>query len=255
METLRAVRAKIYLAGILSCLAVFVTASPVSGQTPTRTKLSTSRQKALDAKLVETLKKQRHHCILESVQRLVRQGTGPNTTDWGLPVLMLAIRVGCGPEVVKLLIDAGADVNAQVTSHIELPNLDAISDINPLLEATTSGNAAIVRMLLERGANIYAPTGCSGSVMEFATTNEIVQIFLDRGLDVNAHDKFGMTVLIRSVLVGGPHVPSIAFLLEHRADPNARVNVGSKVFTALRLAQIHGTPNEVELLRKAGATD
>lgn len=254
METLRRT-AKIYLTGILSCLAVFGAAFPVSGQTATQTKLSASRQKALDAKLVQTLKEQRHHCILASVQRLVPQGASPNATDWGLPVLMLATRVGCGPEVVKLLIDAGADVNAQVTSHIELPNFDAISDINPLLEATTSEKAAIVRMLLESGANIYSPTACNGSVMEFATTNEIVQIFLDRGLDINAHDKFGMTVLIRSVGVGGLHVPSVAFLLEHGADSNARVNIGSSVFTALRLAQIHGRTNEVELLRKAGATD
>jgi ankyrin repeat protein len=112
-----------------------------------------------------------------------------------------------------------------------------------------------VRMLLERGANIYTPTGCGGTVMEFATTNEIVQIFLDHGLDINAHDKFGMTVLIRSVGVGGSHVPSIAFLLGHGADPNARADFGFSVLTALRLAQISGKTNEVELLRKAGATD
>jgi len=87
--------------------------------------------------------------------------------------------------------------------------------------------------------------------LAYATTNEIAQFFLDQGLDINARDEDGYTLLIRS---GEPFDrPSIAFLLEHGADPNAKAKDGT---TALKLAQGHfGHPEDVELLKKAGAKE
>ena len=127
---------------------------------------------------------------------------------------------------------------------------DLTTVITPLSEAATSGNAAIVRLLLESGADIHASYGCGGTVMEAATTNDIVQIFLDRGLDINGRDKFGGTILIISA--EGSRRPSIAFLLAHGADPNARTDDG---MTALKVAQGFGKTDEVELLKKACARE
>jgi ankyrin repeat protein len=106
-------------------------------------------------------------------------------------------------------------------------------------------------MLVEHGADVHAVDGRGATVLAYATTNEIAQFFLDRGLDINARDQDGYTLLIRS---GEPfHRPSIAFLLEHGADPNAKAKDGT---TALKLAQGRfGHPDDVELLKKAGAKE
>ena len=162
---------------------------------------------------------------------------------------MVATQEGCA-DIVELLLNDGANVNARAlqTSGVEG---HVLSGITALSLAPRSGDIAIVKMLVKRGADIRSRDSMGRTALAYATTNEIAQFFLDQGLDINARDEDGYTLLIRS---GEPFDrPSIAFLLEHGADPNAKAKDGT---TALKLAQGHfGHPEDVELLKKAGAKE
>jgi ankyrin repeat protein len=243
---------KKHLTCLLLCAAALSTGLPVRSQTAEQPKLSESQQKSLNEKLMWTLWfGPRGDCDVKAVRSLLQQGASPNARSWDgntLTALMLAAEKGCA-DIVRLLLDSGADVNAKATVVIGVQG-DVASGMTPLSQAAASEDVSIVKMLMEHGADIHALTGNAATVMAFATTNEIVQVFLDRGLDINARDKDGYTLLIRSS--EGFHRPTIAFLLEHGADPNAKTKDGT---TALKLAQKIGHPDDVELLRKAGAKE
>jgi len=92
-----------------------------------------------------------------------------------------------GVAVVKLLIDAGADVNAK-------------SALEPPLryQVETLGDAASVRALIEAGANIEYETAFSRTVLMWAVSHSdpaIVEALLQGGARVNAKDYSGHTAL------------------------------------------------------------
>jgi ankyrin repeat protein len=236
---------------LILCSTICSTEFPALSQIPSQPKLNADRQKQLDEKLMSSLSRRRGQCELADIRSLIQQGASPNAKNWDgdtLTALMLAAQKGCA-DIVKLLLDAGADVNARASVVIGVQG-DVARGITPLSQAAASEDVSIVKMLLEHGADIHALTGKRATVMAFATTNEIVQVFLDRGLDINARDKDGYTLLIRSA--EGFHRPTIAFLLQHGADPNAKTKDGT---TALQLAEKIGHLDDVELLRKAGAKE
>ncbi len=243
---------KKYLARLLLCVFFFSTGFSAHSQTPDHPTLSETQQKTLDEKLMNTLQfVPRGHCDLQAVQGLLQQGASPNARNEDgntLTALMVAAVNGCS-DIVKLLLDAGAKVNAKA-SYVSGVQANVSDGITALWVAASSENAAVVRMLLERGADLHAETSDGAIVMLRASTNEIVQIFLDRGLDINAKDKRGYSLLIRSAESGGHHRPNIAFLLQHGADPNAKTDDGT---TALKLAKGVRHLDDVELLEKAGA--
>ena len=250
--------AKKYLARLLLWAFFFSTGFSAHSQTPDHPTLSETQQKALDEKLMNTLQfVPRGHCDLKAVQELLQQGASPNARNEDgntLTALMVAAQNGCS-DIVKLLLDDGAKVNAKAAS-VSGVQANGLDGITALWAAASSENAEVVRLLLERGADLHAETSDGSIVMLRASTNEIVQIFLDRGLDINAKDKRGYSLLIRSADAGGHHRPSIAFLLQHGADPNAKTDDGT---TALKLAkEARGSAllprtHDVELLEKAGA--
>lgn len=209
------------------------------------------QQKQLDEKLLSTFSGRRGQCPdLAKVRDLIQQGASPNARNWDgntLTVLMLAAQNGC-IDIAEMLLNAKADVNAKASVVIGVG--DGASGITALSQAAASGNASLVKVLLAHGADLHTLTGNGATVMAFATTNEVVQEFLDRGLDINARDKDGYTLLILSA--EGFHRPTVAFLLGHGADPNAKANDGT---TALRRAEKIGHSEDVELLRKAGAKE
>ena len=235
-----------YLFYILLMLAVSVLT-----RVPAHPAQSADRRKQPDEKLLAVLSGRRGLCDVAQVRNLVQQGASPNARNWDgntLTALMLAAQNRC-VDIVRLLLDAGADVNAGASLVIGAQG-NVASGISPLSQAAASEDVSIVKLMIERGADIHALTGNGATVMAFATTNEIVQEFLDRGLDINARDKDGYTLLIRSA--EGFHRPTVAFLLGHGADANAKAKDGT---TALKLAQRIGHLEDVALLRKAGAKE
>lgn len=225
---------------------------PLISQTPTSPKPSSTTQGELDKKLMATLTwGKRGQGDIAKVRALLQQGASPNSSNSDgntLTALMVAAQQGYA-DIVKLLLDEGARVNDKAEMVIAA-GADGATGITALSQAAHSENLSIVKMLVEHGADIHALSGHGDTILEFATTNEIAQYFLDRGLDINARDKDGYTLLILSA--EGFHRPSIAFLLEHGADPNAKTTDGT---TALKLARGIRHPDDVELLKKAGAKE
>jgi len=118
-------------------------------------------------------------------------------------------------------------------------------------------------MLIDHGADPNTLDGLGASVMLRARSNDVVQTFLDHGLDINARDRDGYTLLIFSVSAYGDgkpnafsvraptsRMPDVGFLLQHGANPNVKNKDG---LTPLRAAQ--GRADLVALLNKAGAKE
>lgn len=169
--------------------------------------------------------------------------------------------------VVHILLDAGADINARgyfgtalqtasLSGHREVVQilLDAGADFNArgeiaLQEASLSGHQEIVQMLLDVGADVNAQGGIHGTALQAASAaghKKIVQILLDAGADVNAGGWYN-TALQRASQAG--HKKIVQILLDAGADINAREPGG----TALQLGLRRGRGDVVQLLLDAGA--
>ncbi|MFH1112809.1 MAG: ankyrin repeat domain-containing protein [Pseudomonadota bacterium] len=176
-------------------------------------------------------------------------------------------------EEVERLIREGSDVNEK-----------ACTDENtPLMRASRHGHVAVVKMLLDSGADVYAQsqTGTTALTAAAAKGNvrvlemllnkdvtvntengtialreaarsghdEIVKILLEKGADVNAADRYGRTAVIAAAEGGHPHV--MKMLLDNGADVNARTD---DRWTALMLAAREGYRDLVRLLLAKGAS-
>jgi len=105
-------------------------------------------------------------------------------------------------EIMQLLIDSGADVNAK----------DPIG-WTPLHDAAACGNTAAAALLLAHGADVRAADMNGMSILYGAARNghvDMVQMLLDAGAEA-------AQVLEHAVL--GRHTPVIEVLLQHKSQP------------------------------------
>ena len=212
--------------------------------------------------------------------RTLTSGKNPGTPDdRGRTPLMLAAYVG-SIDAVKVLIEAGADVNA-VDSSGSTPLMFGIRDVAKvrvlldagarandktrqnqtalLLAASTSGSIETVKLLVAKGADAKAvgASGRTGLIMA-ANQNDLAmaQFFLDQGVNVNAvdtTDKSGHTALMAAA--AQCNTAMVKALIQKGADVNmattdaAGVRNGPLAFkgrTALMMAAPYGS---VELIR------
>ncbi|KAK8048380.1 hypothetical protein PG994_010110 [Apiospora phragmitis] len=143
-------------------------------------------------------------------------------------------------EVVKLLIERGADVNAQGGYYG-----------NALYAASSGGHKEIVQTLLEKGADVNAQGGHYGNALYAASYGghkEIVQTLLEKGADVNAQSgDYGNALYAAS---SGGHKEIVQTLLEKGADVNAQ---GGDYGNALQAASYGGHKEIVQTLLEKGA--
>ncbi|KND87255.1 Ankyrin repeat domain-containing protein 17 [Tolypocladium ophioglossoides CBS 100239] len=87
-------------------------------------------------------------------------------------------------ETVRLLLEEGADVNAQGSNYE-----------NALRAASSTNHTETVRLLLERGAEINAQSGEYGNALQaasFSGHTETIRLLFERGAEVNAQSgKYG----------------------------------------------------------------
>ena len=119
-------------------------------------------------------------------------------------------------EVARILIAAGADVNAREPS----------SELTPLFYAAgigTTHSEPMIQLLLAHGADVRA-VAMQGTPLVVAAAGSgdrtAVRLLLDRGADVNAADRGGTA--LSSAAYGG-HLEVVSLLLDRGADVNRRV--------------------------------
>ncbi len=189
--------------------------------------------------------------------------------------MIAARRPGAGP-IVKLLLDKGANPN---------PNAKPVAESSPLLEALTGGDPAIVKLLIERGADAKAAaddgltlavlTKCDDglallaakirnkqaytlALQNTAVVGDLhaVRLMLDRGADVNAFDRSGRTPLMYAAISDVLPLDVAKLLIDRGADVNARsrhTKTGDAGLTVLDIAKQNGKTPLVDLLEKSGA--
>eukprot|EP00935_MAST-01C_sp_MAST-1C-sp1_P001441 g1441.t1 len=152
------------------------TATTDKGWTPLYIACCTAREDAQDA----------------VVQLLLEAGANPNTVtiDTSETPLFVAC-LGCHEEIVRMLIGAGADVNTP-----------AGNGWAPFSHACWAGNTAIVRLLLEGGANMdaMAPPTLTAAELAFTPLHlacikghpTVVRMLLDAGADQNKAAEDGL---------------------------------------------------------------
>ena len=149
------------------------------------------------------------------------------------PLLYFAIWNG-DPEIIGILVDAGADVNATFRgSSSTLGGLFGSSTTDtPLIHyaARYSTNPAVIQVLLDAGANIHAKDDDGQTPLHYAArwnrNQALIQVLLDAGADIEekTDDRYGWTPLHRSVI--NENLTAVQALLEADADINAENNFG-----------------------------
>ncbi|KAI5840807.1 hypothetical protein DFP73DRAFT_557932 [Morchella snyderi] len=154
-------------------------------------------------------------------------------------LLYLASEYG-NKDVTYILLDRGADVNAQGGDFG-----------NALQAAAYEGHEKVMQMLLDRGADVNAQGGCFGNALQAAASDgheKVMQMLLDRGADVNAQGGDFGNALQAAAYKG--HEKLVQMLLDRGADVNAQ---GGEYGNALQVAASMGHEKIVQMLLDRGA--
>ncbi len=123
---------------------------------------------------------------VHAVRNFLRVGFSPDIRDEnGVPLLSHAIRQG-NEGIMRLLIEHGANVNAVSDDRAN----------TPLMEAATRGDVAVVRRLLEAGADLDLKTKYGQTALMLAVGEArvgVAQLLLEYGAKTDAVDYLGMT--------------------------------------------------------------
>src|ERR1700678_1055406 len=171
----------------------------------------------------------------EIVKLLLDKGADLKAVDFLKTTPLRAATLGNDTETIRMLIEAGVDVNAA-----DLPGISPL-----MMAAGWNGNTRAVQLLLAKGANAKA---ASRPVMGLPVRNGASEFGSLTALIMSA--PFGPPDLIGNLVAADHQDPAvIKMLLEHGADPSAQSKIGDSAVDWARKAALE--PG-IDLL-KAGA--
>jgi uncharacterized protein len=179
---------------------------------------------------------------LDPVRAVLDAGGNPNMHDpsSGATLLHYAVLYD-KPDLVTLLLDHKANVNAQIDARG--PETGA----TPLLYAVVQNKLPLIKLLVARGADIRSTYRSGRTALHIAANGgmtDIAQFLLQNGADANARDNAGSSPLDEAVRRGLPEVTSL--LLEAGARVNdVQLRTGA---TPLNEAACKGENAVLELL-------
>ncbi len=145
---------------------------------------------------------------LLKVKQLIKQGVDlDEETEEEASMLFFAFRKKCSPELIRLMIEAGADLS--ITSPLGISVLD---------EAIALGDLDLIKYLvLEKGFDVNRTRRKSGVTPLMIASSygyeEIVAFLLEQGADLMAVDKIGMSALDYTERLGKKRM--FAYLQRH----------------------------------------
>ena len=179
---------------------------------------------------------------LSATKFLLENGAYPDITDKENDTPLMRAMYYNRPEIAKLLIEYGANVN---TSY---------NDDFVLTWATFNNYTDIVRLLIEKGANIecYNPVGCTPLIIASYGNYEICEFLIQNGADVNARRTKTSNKDWTSLMYASYYskLDIMNLLLENGALIDIRT---PSLHSAYLIAAQYGTPDAVELLINNGA--
>lgn len=175
----------------------------------------------------------------KAVAALLDKGVDPNSTDKnGLTILMNASAQG-HEDVVKLLIARKADMARR-----------SPSGDTALMLACLKGHLETAKLLVDRGAQISQPGWAPLHFAAFEGRTAVVKYLLEKGADKDALAPNGYTALL--LAMRGGHMDAARELLYADADVNIK---GARDETALSLAKGRNDKDLEALIRRAGAVE
>ena len=176
------------------------------------------------------------------VKLLLDRGADPNPKTLSPPLLEAAIAGDV--ESMELLLARGADVKAPPVGSGAL-----------VLSARAKCSRCIDLLI----AKNLEPAAYTGALQFIAALGDakLVRLLLDHGADVNAVHPVGRTALMFAVLSDFPSLDVVKLLIDRGANVNARSQYkqsGDSGRMVLDLAKLRGNTPIVDLLVKSGAT-
>jgi len=152
-----------------------------------------------------------------AVKLLLERGADPNSVK-NPGANYSALCLAKTPEIAQLLLDAGANINARLYGQ----------DVHIVSYAVSFGTRELVQWFFDHGVDPRtAPTEEPTLLFHVGKSPEIAELLIERGVDVNAHDKLGRTALLEQLQSWPDPASVVAVLLKHGADPNERSESGS----------------------------
>ncbi|XP_038607034.1 ankyrin repeat and SOCS box protein 3 isoform X1 [Tachyglossus aculeatus] len=144
-------------------------------------------------------------------------------------------------EIVRILLEAGADANSFT-----------LEETTPLFLAVENGHTEVAKLLAEHGADVNGSHSMCGwnSLHQavFQENMEMIKFLLEKGVNVECQDDFGITPLFVAAQYG--KLESLSLLIEYGANVNCQA---SDKATPLFIASQEGLQKCVEVLLAKGA--
>lgn len=178
----------------------------------------------------------------EIARLLLERGANVNYRDTLTGQSALTIAAGFAPaETVGLLLERGAEVDV----------VETMSSYTALINAANSGRSDSVRLLLGRGAKVSLADRDGMTALHYAASHgknpETARLLLEGGADVNARSKLGYTPLMSASYA---LKELVEVLLKGGADVNAKSSKGE---TALMFAAKRNRLDLARVLLDGGA--
>ena len=167
---------------------------------------------------------------IDAINVLLRAGADPNITDAnGNTVLHHTVHSDSSTEILEVLINHGADVNAKNDKNA-----------TALIKACNKGNVDVMNVLLRAGADLNIADANGNTVLYHAAegdnSTEILEILITHGADVNAKNKKNQTTLM--ITLKTEDIDAINVLLRGGADPNIADTKGHHAVHSKRSPEI-----------------
>ena len=163
----------------------------------------------------------------------------------GTSVLQSALCYNCGADIIKMLIEKGADVNHKDNVAFSV------------LQSALCNNygADVIKMLIENGADVNHEDNGGVSVLHEALRDncgaDVIKVLIENGADVNHKANYGWSVL-QSAVYGNCGADIIKMLIEKGNDVNYKNSSGVSVLSS---AAADAGDEVIGVLLESGAVD